>query len=215
MKDANNLSALIETWTNSDKAQAIKELRKSMSESIERTDTAIVIRYIKDSIKEGLISAKLIDYPEIGFESTARTMFYKKAIQSTLEATESIDKSTDVLSLAWSMVCGSKNLIEFRRHLKMYLCVYHEDRVTSDDVQWYVDQIDSLENEVKLLLEYKRQNNELFGIIESNDEEMLIVHKAKVLTGQGFSDVQIAKVLGISRQRLSYCKGKVKIETVG
>jgi len=88
MKDVNNLSALIETWTNSDKAQAIKELRKSMSESIERTDTDIVIKYIKDSIKEGLISAKLIDYPEIGFESTARTMFYKKAIQSTLEATE-------------------------------------------------------------------------------------------------------------------------------
>lgn len=210
-----DLIDLVQDWSNQEKAQAITLLKKSMSESVStRTDTKVVESYVKDTIKKGLETGKIGDYPE-DFSRTAKSMFYKEIIQTVVKDMKEelgIDKSNKSLTLAWEHCEGAKNLIDFRKAFKMYCTILRSETYTIDEVQEYVVMIDELDRENRQLKDYKRIHDEMFGVLSENDKELNIVLKANKMKESGFTDKDICKVLNISRTQLNYARKKVHLK---
>jgi hypothetical protein len=207
--------SLIDTWTNIDKAKAIKKLKASMAESItNRVPDLTITNYVKSAIKEGLVDGTIQDYPG-DFSNSARSLFYKEGIQKVIREMKkelSIDESNKPLKQAWSNCEKSKTLVEFRSNFKMYLTILHSELYSLEDIQIYVVMIDELEGQVKELMEYKRQCNEMYNVMSRDDESLTLLLRANSLKEVGLGDTDIATILGTTKDNLKYLRKKITLE---
>lgn len=215
MNNAITFEALLNGWNNADKAQAINKLKASMSETATRTSNHTnVEQYIKQVFNSGCDGAKFPDYPQ-ELSSTSRSTFYKdtiKDVAQSLKVESNLDVSTPALFMAWENCEKSKSLAEFRKSLKMYLTILRTNTYTDIDLLYYTNQINALDDEIKSLKESKRQNEEIFGIMQEDDESLMIALKTKKLKENGLTDTQVAKVLGITRSKLFYHLNKIEFQ---
>lgn len=218
MKQEEKLTQLIQTWDNKDKAQAIKILKSSMVET--STTPQIPYKdiedYVKNTITEGLKSGgKLLDYPG-DYESASKSTYYKENIRAVIKDVSQelkLDTSSNtVLSACWKELEDSRTLVEFRKYLKLYLITLFSNFYTDEDIAEYVEMIDEQDRELRRLREYKRIQEELFGIMTEDDEELHKVIQARDMKAMGVTDVEICKILGIKRDKLNYLRKKIELQ---
>ena len=183
IKQEQKLEELIEAWDNSEKAQAIRLLKKSMSEtsSSNKTQPSVVQDYVKKAIEAGFNDQSIPDYPE-DFTLTAKSTYYKEIIREVVKelGDEFSVKQTGnvVLKAAWEEVEKSRTLIEFRKAFKLYLVAFRAKLYTEEDLEEYTTMLNELDREVRQLREYKRIYEEMFGVLTSDDENVGTVLRA-------------------------------------
>ena len=215
MKQEQKLTELIQVWDNKDKAQAIKVLKASMAASkTVKVDMTEVKSYVKYAITEGLDGNTLPDYPS-DFSSASRSSYYKQAIQAAAQEIEEvlcINSSSEILTLTWKNCKESATLVDFRKNLKLYLVAIRTEFYTEEDVQELTDMVDELDRENRKLREYKRIQDELFGLMTSGDEDLYNFIQSKKMKDMGCTDSEICKALNINRNKLNYLRKTVEVE---
>lgn len=220
MKQEQKLTELIQTWDNKDKAQAIKILKSSMVETstTPKIPHEDIEDYVKNTITEGLKSGgKLLDYPG-DYESASKSTYYKENIRVVIKDVSqelNLDTSSNkVLSACWKELEASRTLVEFRKYFRLYLITLFSNFYTDEDIAEYVEMIDEQDRELRRLREYKRIQEELFGVMTEDDEELHQVIQANKMREMGLSDAVICKTLNLTRNRLNYLRRKIEVENV-
>lgn len=219
MQNEKTLEALMESWTNQEKAQAIRLLKKSMVENSKQKRIPVqnVKDYVKSTLVQGLDDGSLQDYPE-DYSSISRSQFYKEAIREVVKEVQEeyeVDTSSHpIMTAAWRDCEKARTLIELRKAFKLYVIALKSIFYTENDIIEYAQMIDEQDREIRQLREYKRIQEELFGIMMDNQEEYNIVVQAREMKKMGLTDAEICKVLEINRNRLNYVRGKVVLESV-
>lgn len=217
LKQEQTLTQLMELWDNKEKAQAIKLLKKSMSEESNsgNVEPSLIQDYVKTAMQAGFNYESLPDYPN-NVAGAARNMFYKEDIRKViLELGQDLHDKTstnEVLQAAWNEVEKARNLIEFRKSFRMYVLIMRAELYTKEDIVEYTTMIDELDKEVRELREYKRIYNEMFDVLTQDDVESGLVLRAKQMKEQGMTDVEICKVFNITRNRLNFLRKKYVYE---
>lgn len=218
MKQEQKLTELIQVWDNKEKAQAIKVLKASMAESKKtKASTQEVGDYVKHIIQEGIEGRSIPDYPSDDVSASARSTYYKKAIEAAVQEIEGvlhIDKSNKALEAVWENCKDSSNLVEFRKNFKLYLTAVMAELYTVEEVQELTDMVDELDREVRQLREYKRIQDELFGVMTEADENVVIARQSHKLKSGGLTDKEICSTLGIDRNKLNYARRKAEFVSV-
>lgn len=216
MKQEQKLTELIQVWDNKDKAQAIKVLKASMAASkTVKVDMTEVKSYVKHAITQGLEGNHLPDYTSDDLNSASRSSYYKQAIQAAAQEIEGvlhIKNSSEILTLAWKNCKESATLVDFRKNLKLYLVAIRTEFYTEEDVQELTDMVDELDRENRKLREYKRIQDELFGIMTSGDEDLHNFIQSKKMKDMGCTDSEICKALNINRNKLNYLRKTVEVD---
>lgn len=218
MKQEEKLEQLIDAWDNKEKAQAIKLLKSSMVETsvTPKIPQKDIEDYVKNTITEGLkTGGKLLDYPG-DFESASKSTYYKQnirtVIQDVAQELHMDTKSNKILAECWKELEDSRTLVEFRKYLRLYLITLFSNFYTDEDIAEYVQMIDEQDRELRKLREYKRIQDELFGVMTKDDEELEQVMQAKHMKESGLSETEICKVLNVKRDRLNYLRKKIQLE---
>ncbi len=217
MKQEEKLEQLIEVWDNSEKAQAIAVLRTSMSKSAEtpRAPSSQIQDYVKTTISVVMDGGNIPDYPG-DFASASKSTFYKQAIREVVKEMgvffDVHNTKNDILVAAWAECEKARTLIELRKSLNLYGVALRANFYTDEDIAEYVEMIDEQDRELRRLREYKRIQDELFGIMTEDDEELHQVIQAKRMREGGLSDTEICKVLNIKRDRLNYLRKKIELQ---
>ena len=217
MQNEDKLEALLESWTNQEKAQAIQLLKKSMHESSEQKRVPVqnVKDYVKSAIVQGLDSGSLQDYPE-DYSSISRSLFYKEAIREVVKEVQEeykVDNSSHpILAAAWRDCEKARTLVELRKAFRLYVVAFKSSFYTEDDIIEYTQMIDEQDLEIRKLKEYKRIVDELFGAMTSDDTDFWHAVKASKMKDMGCSDTEICKVLDINRNKLNYIRKKIALE---
>lgn len=229
VSDQKDFKELLLKWNNVEKAQAIAALKKSMAEQAEtkKVQTEVVQSYIEQTVKAGMQNYTLPNYPD-DFSSAAKSTYYKQVIQEVLkdldEELKLSSASNAVAKAAWNEVQKAKTIIEFKKFFKLYLIALRADIYTEEDIQWYSNKIEELENKVQELKHYKEVYSGVFDVVledkndpsnkylskkmqEEKDKRTLVeVMKLKDI---GFKETEALKALGITKDRLMYIKKKV------
>ena len=219
MKQEEKLEQLIEVWNNSEKAQAIAVLRTSMSKSAEtpRVPSSQIQDYVKNTINVVMDGGNIPDYPG-DFASASKSTFYKQAIREVVKEMgvffDVHNTKNDILVAAWAECEKARTLIELRKALNLYGVALRAKFYTDEDVAEYVEMIDEQDRELRRLREYKRIQDELFGIMTEDDEELHQVIQANKMREMGLSDAEICKTLNLTRNRLNYLRRKIEVENV-
>ena len=219
MQNEDKLEALLESWTNQEKAQAIQLLKKSMVENSKQKRIPVqnVKDYVKSTLVQGLDDGSLQDYPE-DYSSISRSQFYKEAIREVVKEVQEeyeVDTSSHpIMTAAWKDCEKARTLIELRKAFRLYIIALKSSFYTENDIIEYAQMIDEQDREIRQLREYKRIQEELFGIMMDNQEDYNIVVQAREMKKMGLTDAEICKVLEINRNRLNYVRGKVVLESV-
>ena len=219
MKQEEKLEQLIEVWDNSEKAQAIAVLRTSMSKSAEtpRVPSSQIQDYVKTTISVVMDGGNIPDYPG-DFASASKSTFYKQAIREVVREMgvffDVHNTKNDILVAAWAECEKARTLIELRKALNLYGVALRANFYTDEDIAEYVEMIDEQDRELRRLREYKRIQDELFGIMTEDDEELHQVIQANKMRDMKLSDTEICKILKITRNRLNYLRRKIEVENV-
>ena len=219
MKQEEKLEQLIEVWDNSEKAQAIAVLRTSMSKSAEtpRVPSSQIQDYVKTTISVVMDGGNIPDYPG-DFASASKSTFYKQAIREVVKEMgvffDVHNTKNDILVAAWAECEKARTLIELRKALNLYGVALRANFCTDEDIAEYVEMIDEQDRELRRLREYKRIQDELFGIMTEDDEELHQVIQANKMRDMKLSDTEICKILKITRNRLNYLRRKIEVENV-
>ena len=219
MKQEEKLEQLIEVWDNSEKAQAIAVLRTSMSKSAEtpRVPSSQIQDYVKNTINVVMDGGNIPDYPG-DFASASKSTFYKQAIREVVREMgvffDVHNTKNDILVAAWAECEKARTLIELRKALNLYGVALRANFYTDEDIAEYVEMIDEQDRELRILREYKRIQDELFGIMTEDDEELHQVIQANKMREMGLSDAEICKTLNLTRNRLNYLRRKIEVENV-
>ncbi len=219
MKQEEKLEQLIEVWDNSEKAQAIAVLRTSMSKSAEtpRVPSSQIQDYVKTTISVVMDGGNIPDYPG-DFASASKSTFYKQAIREVVKEMgvffDVHNTKNDILVAAWAECEKARTLIELRKALNLYGVALRANFYTDEDIAEYVEMIDEQDRELRRLREYKRIQDELFGIMTEDDEELHQVIQANKMRDMKLSDTEICKILKITRNRLNYLRRKIEVENV-
>lgn len=219
MKQEEKLEQLIEVWDNSEKAQAIAVLRTSMSKSAEtpRVLSSQIQDYVKTTISVVMDGGNIPDYPG-DFASASKSTFYKQAIREVVKEMgvffDVHNTKNDILVAAWAECEKARTLIELRKALNLYGVALRANFYTDEDIAEYVEMIDEQDRELRRLREYKRIQDELFGIMTEDDEELHQVIQANKMRDMKLSDTEICKILKITRNRLNYLRRKIEVENV-
>ena len=219
MKQEEKLEQLIEVWDNSEKAQAIAVLRTSMSKSAEtpRVHSSQIQDYVKTTISVVMDGGNIPDYPG-DFASASKSTFYKQAIREVVKEMgvffDVHNTKNDILVAAWAECEKARTLIELRKALNLYGVALRANFYTDEDIAEYVEMIDEQDRELRILREYKRIQDELFGIMTEDDEELHQVIQANKMREMGLSDAEICKTLNLTRNRLNYLRRKIEVENV-
>lgn len=219
MKQEEKLEQLIEVWDNSEKAQAIAVLRTSMSKSAEtpRVPSSQIQDYVKTTISVVMDGGNIPDYPG-DFASASKSTFYKQAIREVVKEMgvffDVHNTKNDILVAAWAECEKARTLIELRKALNLYGVALRANFYTDEDIAEYVEMIDEQDRELRRLREYKRIQDELFGIMTEDDEELHQVIQANKMREMGLSDAEICKTLNLTRNRLNYLRRKIEVENV-
>ena len=217
MQNEDKLEALLESWTNQEKAQAIQLLKKSMHESSEQKRVPVqnVKDYVKSTLVQGLDDGSLQDYPE-DYSSISRSLFYKEAIREVVKEVQEeykVDNSSHpILAAAWRDCEKARTLVELRKAFRLYVVAFKSSFYTEDDIIEYTQMIDEQDLEIRKLKEYKRIVDELFGAMTSDDTDFWHAVKASKMKDIGCSDTEICKVLDINRNKLNYIRKKIALE---
>ena len=217
MQNEDKLEALLKSWTNQEKAQAIQLLKKSMHESSEKKKIPVqnVKDYVKSTLVQGLDDGSLQDYPE-DYSSISRSLFYKEAIREVVKEVQEeykVDNSSHpILAAAWRDCEKARTLVELRKAFRLYVVAFKSSFYTEDDIIEYTQMIDEQDLEIRKLKEYKRIVDELFGAMTSNDTDFWHAVKASKMKDIGCSDTEICKVLDINRNKLNYIRKKIALE---
>lgn len=219
MKQEEKLEQLIEVWDNSEKAQAIAVLRTSMSKSAEtpRVPSSQIQDYVKTTISVVMDGGNIPDYPG-DFASASKSTFYKQAIREVVKEMgvffDVHNTKNAILVAAWAECEKARTLIELRKALNLYGVALRANFYTDEDIAEYVEMIDEQDRELRRLREYKRIQDELFGIMTEDDEELHQVIQANKMRDMKLSDTEICKILKITRNRLNYLRRKIEVENV-
>ena len=219
MKQEEKLEQLIEVWDNSEKAQAIAVLRTSMSKSAEtpRVPSSQIQDYVKTTISVVMDGGNIPDYPG-DFASASKSTFYKQAIREVVKEMgvffDVHNTKNDILVAAWAECEKARTLIELRKALNLYGVALRANFYTDEDIAEYVEMIDEQDRELRILREYKRIQDELFGIMTEDDEELHQVIQSNKMREMGLSDAEICKTLNLTRNRLNYLRRKIEVENV-
>lgn len=227
VSDQKDFKELLLKWNNVEKAQAIAALKKSMSEQAEtkKIQNEVVQSYIEQTVKAGMQNYTLPNYPD-DFSSAAKSTYYKQVIQEVLkdldEELKLSSASNAVAKAAWNEVQKAKTIIEFKKFFKLYLIALRADIYTEEDIQWYSDKIEELENKVQELKHYKEVYSGVFDVVleEENknpedgytlakmkrDKDNRTVVEALKLKQLGFKESEILIALGIDKNRFNYLK---------
>ena len=227
VSDQKDFKELLLKWNNVEKAQAIAALKKSMSEQAEtkKVQTEVVQSYIEQTVKAGMQNYTLPNYPD-DFSSAAKSTYYKQVIQEVLKDLDEELKlsgvSNAVAKAAWNEVQKAKTIIEFKKFFKLYLIALRADIYTEEDIQWYSNKIEELENKVHELKHYKEVYSSVFDVVleEENknpedgytlakmkqDKDNRTVVEALKLKQLGFKESEILIALGIDKNRFKYLK---------
>lgn len=227
VSDQKDFKELLLKWNNVEKAQAIAALKKSMSEQAEtkKIHTEVVQSYIEQTVKAGMQNYTLPNYPD-DFSSAAKSTYYKQVIQEVLkdldEELKLSSASNAVAKAAWNEVQKAKTIIEFKKFFKLYLIALRADIYTEEDIQWYSNKIEELENKVQELKHYKEVYSGVFDVVieEENknpedgytlakmqrDKDNRTVVEALKLKQLGFKESEILIALGIDKNRFKYLK---------
>ena len=217
MQNEDKLEALLKSWTNQEKAQAIQLLKKSMHESSEKKKIPVqnVKDYVKSTLVQGLDDGSLQDYPE-DYSSISRSLFYKEAIREVVKEVQEeykVDNSSHpILAAAWRDCEKARTLVELRKAFRLYVVAFKSSFYTEDDIIEYTQMIDEQDLEIRKLKEYKRIVDELFGAMTSDDTDFWHAVKASKMKEMGCSDTEICKVLYINRNKLNYIRKKIALE---
>ena len=217
MQNEDKLEALLKSWTNQEKAQAIQLLKKSMHESSEKKKIPVqnVKDYVKSTLVQGLDDGSLQDYPE-DYSSISRSLFYKEAIREVVKEVQEeykVDNSSHpILAAAWRDCEKARTLVELRKAFRLYVVAFKSSFYTEDDIIEYTQMIDEQDLEIRKLKEYKRIVDELFGAMTSDDTDFWHAVKASKMKEMGCSDTEICKVLDINRNKLNYIRKKIALE---
>ena len=227
VSDQKDFKELLLKWNNVEKAQAIAALKKSMSEQAEtkKIQNEVVQSYVEQTVKAGMQNYTLPNYPD-DFSSAAKSTYYKQVIQEVLkdldEELKLSSASNAVAKAAWNEVQKAKTIIEFKKFFKLYLIALRADIYTEEDIQWYSDKIEELENKVQELKHYKEVYSSVFDVVleEENknpedgytlakmqrDKDNRTVVEALKLKQLGFKESEILIALGIDKNRFKYLK---------
>ncbi len=227
VSDQKDFKELLLKWNNVEKAQAIAALKKSMSEQAEtkKIQNEVVQSYIEQTVKAGMQNYTLPNYPD-DFSSAAKSTYYKQVIQEVLKDLDEELKlsgaSNAVAKAAWNEVQKAKTIIEFKKFFKLYLIALRADIYTEEDIQWYSNKIEELENKVQELKHYKEVYSGVFDVVieEENknpedgytlakmqrDKDNRTVVEALKLKQLGFKESEILIALGIDKNRFKYLK---------
>ncbi len=227
VSDQKDFKELLLKWNNVEKAQAIAALKKSMSEQAEtkKIQNEVVQSYIEQTVKAGMQNYTLPNYPD-DFSSAAKSTYYKQVIQEVLKDLDEELKlsgaSNAVAKAAWNEVQKAKTIIEFKKFFKLYLIALRADIYTEEDIQWYSNKIEELENKVQELNHYKEVYSGVFDVVieEENknsedgytlakmqrDKDNRTVVEALKLKQLGFKESEILIALGIDKNRFKYLK---------
>ena len=232
VSDQKDFKELLLKWNNVEKAQviaaqAIAALKKSMSEQAEtkKIQNEVVQSYIEQTVKAGMQNYTLPNYPD-DFSSAAKSTYYKQVIQEVLKDLDEELKlsgaSNAVAKAAWNEVQKAKTIIEFKKFFKLYLIALRADIYTEEDIQWYSNKIEELENKVQELKHYKEVYSVVFDVAieEENknpedgymlakmqrDKDNRTVVEALKLKQLGFKESEILIALGIDKNRFNYLK---------
>ena len=217
MQNEDKLEALLKSWTNQEKAQAIQLLKKSMHESSEKKKIPVqnVKDYVKSTLVQGLDDGSLQDYPE-DYSSISRSLFYKEAIREVVKEVQEeykVDNSSHpILAAAWRDCEKARTLVELRKAFRLYVVAFKSSFYTEDYIIEYTQMIDEQDLEIRKLKEYKRIVDELFGAMTSDDTDFWHAVKASKMKEMGCSDTEICKVLDINRNKLNYIRKKIALE---
>ena len=133
---------------------------------------------------------KILNYPG-DYEAAARSTYYKQniraVIQDVVQELNMDTSSNKVVEECWKELEDSRTLREFREYLKLYFVALFSNFYTDEDIAEYVEMIDEQDRELRRLREYKRIQDELFGIMTENDEELHQVIQAKKMREGGIS----------------------------
>lgn len=219
MKQQEKLNELLSAWDNKEKAEAIKILQRSMSETAvtPRVPQDNLKKYVKDMLQDGIDTGSLKDYPG-DYSSAAKSQFYKEAIQEVVKDVQEeygIDNSSHpVLAAIWKECEKARTLIELRKSFRLYITALKSNLYTEEEVMAYIELIDKQREKVNELTEYKRICDEIFGTLTKDDEELHTVIQAKKLKEGGMTDTEICTILNIKRDRLNYLRKKIVLESV-
>ena len=218
MKQEEKLTQLIQTWDNKDKAQAIKILKSSMSETstTPKVPSKDIEDYVKNTITEGLKSGgKILNYPG-DYEAAARSTYYKQniraVIQDVVQELNMDTSSNKVVEECWKELEDSRTLREFRKYLKLYFVALFSNFYTDEDIAEYVEMIDEQDRELRRLREYKRIQDEIFKAMTSDDEDLHNVIRARDMKAMGMTDTEICTALKIKRDKLNYLRKKIELQ---
>lgn len=222
---------LLTKWNNAEKAQAIAVLKKSMSEQAEtkKVETTVVQSYIEHTIKAGMNSSSLPNYPA-DFTQAAKSTYYKQAIQEVVkelgEEFKVNETNNAFAKAAWAEVQKAKTIVDFRKQFKLYLVAIQSEMYTKEDLQCYTEEIEALTKQVQELQYYKQAYQQIFDVVleDKNDpankqaaktseeqQEKRTVLEAQKLKELGFKDHEVLKALNIDGRKLRHIKKKVGV----
>ena len=130
------------------------------------------------------------------------------------ESPVSWSSATICVGEGWAECEKARTLIELRKALNLYGVALRANFYTDEDIAEYVEMIDEQDRELRRLREYKRIQDELFGIMTEDDEELHQVIQANKMREMGLSDAEICKTLNLTRNRLNYLRRKIEVENV-
>lgn len=191
--------------------QAKALLNKRLSETSKTEFVEGEIRnYCKELIEASINNQELPEMPE-SVENKKNSKAAAPIIKGLLAVLD-LKTSTPLLAATYKEVSKAKSVTELKASLKVYvLALETETKITEmqEHIQWLAEMVDSKEKDSILYEEAKRQNNELIGIFEEDDEDISIVLKAgEMKETLGLTDVEISKVLGIDRSKLNRLRTK-------
>lgn len=208
---------VVDTTDKSKLAVLISKTKAKMSEgSNMNVSTDSYIDHSKALVRDAIEGKNLPAYPK-ELVTANKTRAFKHALKKILQDFDNeveYTLNTEPAVLAWDRVKKSENLIELRSSLEMYASIIRH--IYENDIQWYSDEVDSMDKEVRQMKEYKRIQEELFGVYFSDDADQKLVSDAMQMKSKyNMKDEEIAKIFKISRSKLNRLREKYPLEISG
>lgn len=192
-------------------ALAINKIQRLMRESTPVVSTQETKDYVTRLTQDALQQGVLTNYSSDDLIRTKKSTQHKEVIREVIKQFDLVaDVDNPALSLAWSKVKKSKSILELRTNLEMYITI--KESIHQNNMQEFVDFIDEQDRQIQTLLDYKRIQEELFGIVFAEDEELKLlsdIENAKLKFK--LTDEQVCKMFECSRRKLGTLRQKYKL----
>lgn len=190
---------------------AVSGLKSKMSEQSIPQDFTQAKDYATKLTQQALEQGILPQYENEELVRTKKSTLHKDVIRQVVQQFDVVaDVDNPALGLAWNRVKKSSSILELRTNLEMYITI--KDSIHKNDIQEYVDFIEKQDRQIRELLEYKRLQEELFGIVFEDDKELKLlsdIENAKLK--HDLTDVQVCSMFDCSRRKLQTLRDKYRL----